>query len=170
MWSGALKSFQLDANGFLPVVTAGATTPVTTATPVGTPTPTPAVPGKFIDESDPDNTDPAQRKPVWNAGRVLGYTDPVANLAPGAAAIAASPSGRAPAISVWPGRRMVFARGSAGVPLTRSDFLPNTGSCAGAGTPGQCFDDLMIDMGMTPTSSVTNQARARSSSSSCAAA
>ena len=56
---------------------------------------------------------------------------------------------------------MVFARGNAGVPLTRADFLPNTGTCAGAGTPGQCFDDLMIDMGLTPTSSVTNQARAQ---------
>jgi hypothetical protein len=167
IWSGALKSFQLDSNGYLPVVTAAPATPVPTvtaggptATPVvGTPTPTPppGAPGTFVDESDPDNVDPAARRPVWNAGRVLGYTDPVANLAPAAAPIAAAPSGRAPAISVWPGRRMIFARGTAGVPLTRANFLPNTGTCAGAGTSGQCFDDLMLDMGLTPTSSAANQ-------------
>jgi Tfp pilus tip-associated adhesin PilY1 len=138
-------------------VTAGGPTVTPPST---TPTPTPSTPGTFVDESDPDNADPAARRPVWNAGRVLGYTDPVADLAPSAGASAAVPSGRAPAISVWPGRKMIFARGTAGVPLTRANFLPNTGTCAGAGTPGQCFDDLMLDMGLTPTSSVTNQTRA----------
>ena len=166
IWSGSLKSFQIQSDGSLPLITAPPTTPTVTPTssgPTATPpaaTPTPAAPGTFFDESDPDDPNPAARKPVWNAGRVLGYTDPVANLAAGAAPIPAQPSGRAPAITVWPGRRMVFARGNAGVPLTRSDFLPNTGTCTGAGTPGSCFDDLMLDMGLTPTSNAANQTRA----------
>ena len=164
IWSGSLKSFQLDSNGFLPPVTGVPGTPTDTPTPGGptatppvmTPTPTAAA-GTFVDESDPDDPDPSLRKPVWNAARVLGYTDPRANLAAGAAPVAASPAARAPAISVWPGRKMVFAQGTSGVPLTRSDFLPNTGTCAGAGTAGACFDDLMNDMGLMPTSSASNQ-------------
>ena len=111
-------------------------------------------------ESNPDDPNPALRKPVWNASRVLGYTDPVADLAPAALPAAAQPAARAPAISVWPGRKMVFSRGNSGVPLTRADFLPNNGTCAGGGTPGACFDDLMINMGLTPTSSPANQKRA----------
>ena len=96
---------------------------------------------------------------MWNAARVLGYTDPVADLPAGAAASPATPAGRAPAISVWPGRKMIFARGSAGVPLTRADFLPNTGTCAGAGSPGSCFDDLMTDMGLTASEPTTRLSR-----------
>ncbi len=170
IWSGSLKSFQLDANGFLPVVTAAPGTPTTTPTsggptttpPAGTPTPTPSIGANTsLDESNPDDANPAARKPVWNAARVLGYTDPLASLAANAAPIPASPAARAPAISVWPGRKMVFARGTTGVPLTRADFMPNTGACAGAGTPGTCFDDLMLDMGLTPTSSASNQTLAR---------
>ena len=61
-----------------------------------------------------------------------------------------SRSGRA---ARWSSRA---APGADGVPLARADFLPNTGTCAGGGTPGQCFDDLMIDMGMTPTSSAAD--------------
>src|SRR5262249_8006009 len=131
VWSGALKSFQLDQNGFLPVVTAAPSSPTDTPTPGGatatpvaaTPTPVPTG-GNFVDESNRDDPNPALRKPVWNAGRVLGYTDPVANLAANQGPSAAQPTGRAPAISVWPGRRMIFSQGTGGVPLTRSDFLP----------------------------------------------
>jgi hypothetical protein len=168
IWSGSMKSFELDNAGHLALVTAAPSTPTTTPT-VGGPTATPVAatptPGPssnyFVDESNPDDPDPSARRPVWNAGRVLGYTDPVANLAGGALPVAASPAARAPAISVWPGRKMVFARGVAGVPLTRADFLPNSGACAGGGTPGACFDDLMTNMGLTPTSSVANQTLAR---------
>jgi hypothetical protein len=173
IWSGSLKSFQLSANGTIPAVTAAPVAPTLTpsvtpggptvtpmvSTPTPTPTPLPGS-GNFPDESDPNNPSSVLRKPVWNAGRVLGYTDPVANLGGGAAPLAANPGGRAPAITVWPGRRMVFARGSAGVPLTRSDFVPNSGTCTGAGSPGGCFDDLMQDMGLLPTSNVANQTRA----------
>ncbi|HYX21899.1 MAG TPA: PilC/PilY family type IV pilus protein, partial [Thermoanaerobaculia bacterium] len=168
VWSGSLKSFQLDPNGFLPAVTAAPSAPTDTPTPGGptatpvvlTPTPSPG-PGQFVDESNPDDPNPALRKPVWNASRVLGYTDPVADLAPAALPAAAQPAARAPAISVWPGRKMVFSRGNSGVPLTRADFLPNNGTCAGGGTPGACFDDLMINMGLTPTSNAANQLRAK---------
>ncbi|HWZ85522.1 MAG TPA: PilC/PilY family type IV pilus protein [Thermoanaerobaculia bacterium] len=169
IWSGSLKSFQLDTNGQIPVVTAAAPTPPPTDTPggptatpvVGTPTPTPSAPtGQFADETDPDDANPLLRKPVWNAGRVLGFTDPKADLTAGAAPTAANPSGRAPAISVWPGRKMIFADGVSGVPLTRADFMPNSGTCTGAGTPGSCFDDLMNYMGLLPTSSTANQTRA----------
>src|SRR5262249_19346112 len=117
VWSGSLKSFQLDSGGFLPTVTAAPATPSDTPTPGGptatpvvgppTPTPAPGSTGTFIDESDPDDSNPANRKPVWNAGRVLGYTDPVANLAENASPLSASPAARAPAITVWPGRKMV---------------------------------------------------------------
>jgi len=164
IWSGSLKSFQLDPNGLLPVVTAAAATPTVTpmgptaTPPAATPTPVPtSTAGYGLDETNPDDPNPATRNPVWNAARVLGYTDPVASLPANSNPVPASPAGRAPAISVWPGRRMVFARGTAGVPLTRADFLPNTGTCSGGGTPGACFDDLMIDMGLTPTSSAANQ-------------
>jgi hypothetical protein len=163
VWSGSLKSFQLDANGFLPSVTAAPGSPTDTPTPggptatpvVATPTPLPSG-NNFVDESNPDDPNPTLRKPVWNAARVLGYTDPVADLAASAAPAPASPAARAPAITVWPGRKMVFSRGTSGVPLTRADLLPNTGSCAGGGTAGACFDDLMVDMGLTPTSSAAN--------------
>jgi Neisseria PilC beta-propeller domain len=165
VWSGSVKSFQLDNKGFLPVVSGVPTDTPTpsgpTVTPGGpTPTPTPG-PGLFLDETSPDDPNPTLRHPVWSAGRVLGYTNPASDLAAGAAPAPASPAARAPAITVWPGRKIVFARGSAGVPLTRSDFLPNTGSCSGAGTPGSCFDDLMVDMGLTPTSSPANQSLAK---------
>jgi hypothetical protein len=164
IWTGNVKSFQLDANGTIPVVTANVPTAIPTPpgpTPVATPTPTPAVAATdFADETNPDDPNPANRKPVWSAGRVLGYTNPKNDLNEGAAANNANPSGRAPAISVWPGRKMIFARGSTGIPLLRSDFLPNTGTCSGAGTAGSCFDDLMIDMGLTPTGNAANQSRA----------
>ncbi len=161
VWSGTIKSYQLDGNGQIPVVTgAPAATPTPsgpTATPSGaTPTPTPAVvANSFPDETLPDDANPVLRKPIWSAGRVLGYTDPRANLVEGAAPSAAAPSGRAPAVTVWPGRKMVFARGSSGVPLTRADFLPNSGTCTGAGAPGTCFDDLMTDMGFTVSNAAT---------------
>jgi hypothetical protein len=168
VWSGSIKSFQLDTNGQIPVVTGSASTPTPTDTPGGptatpvaaTPTPT-AVPapgtGTFPDETNPDDSNPSLRKPVWSAGRVLGYTDPKADLTAGAAAAAASPSGRAPAISVWPGRKMVFASGS-GIPLTRETFMPNSGGCTGFAA-GNCFGKLMIDMGLDNTSSA-DQTRA----------
>ncbi|HTY42146.1 MAG TPA: PilC/PilY family type IV pilus protein [Thermoanaerobaculia bacterium] len=161
IWNGSLTSFQLGPSGSLPLLTPVATTPTdtptaggATATPVvGTPTPTPLVGGnQYLDQSDPDNADPLLRKPVWNSGRVLGYTDPVADLLPNAPSASAQPAARAPAITVWPGRKMVFSRDSGGaVPMTRADFLPNTGTCTGAGSPNSCFSDLMTDMGLDPT-------------------
>jgi len=160
IWTGTIKSFQLDTNGQIPVVTGTpAATPTETpggptATPiVFTPTPTPTPPpgtNTYPDETNPDAADPAQRKPVWSAGRVLGYTDPRADLTAGASASAASPSGRAPAISVWPGRKMLFASGNSGVPLTRETFMPNSGGCTGF-LNTDCFGGLMIDMGLDNT-------------------
>ena len=123
-----------------------------TATPVpGTPTPTPAPSTTlFVDETDPNNANQALRKPVWSAGRVLGYTNPLPDLSPNAVPAAASPSGRAPAISVWPGRKMLFSRPSSGVPLLRENFLPATGTCGGV--TSACFAALMTDMGLDPAS------------------
>jgi Neisseria PilC beta-propeller domain len=140
IWSGSLKSYRLDpVNGTLPIVTAAASGSTPTAVPTGscsvgpgTPTPTPSVGSTatgFPDESDPDNSSEANRKPVWNAARVLGYTDPVANLGEAQAAGPAVPASKAPAISVWPGRKMVWASGT-GVPLARQDFLCPSGTCA----------------------------------------
>src|SRR5262249_45809546 len=88
IWSGSLKSFKLNTSGLVPVVTAAAPT-ATPTLPAGTPTPMPGTPtptpvpgtGSYPDESSPDAGSEVNRKPVWNAGRVLGYTDPVASLA-----------------------------------------------------------------------------------------
>jgi hypothetical protein len=169
VWSGSIKSFQLDSNGLIPVVTGqpATATPIPTAggptsTPVVfTPTPVPtSAPGTktFPDESNPDDTNESLRKPVWSAGRVLGYTDPKADLTEGASPAAASPATRAPAISVWPGRKMIFASGSGKVPLNRETFMPNSGGCTGFAA-GNCFADLMTDMGLDRTSG-TDQTRA----------
>jgi len=80
----------------------------------------------------------ANRKPVWNAGRVLGYTDPAASLAEGAA-----PTGpfapKAPRITVWPGRKMVWAAGS-NVPLTRQNFF-----CGGSPCPAPLISALGLN-------------------------
>ena len=157
IWSGSMKALKLDPiSGTVPVVTAAAPTVTPTPSPGGptpgpsTPTPTPvAGTGSYPDESDADNSDPSVRKPVWNAARVLGYTDPVTSLAANAAS--AAPTGDAGAIKVWPGRKMIFARdpiGTGDVPMPRADMLPNTGTCTGAGTGGTCFDDLMNYMGL----------------------
>jgi len=152
IWNGSIKSYQLDSNGLIPAVTGTVTATPTSAGPTNTPsaatpTPTPVVvANSFADETDPNNANPSVRKPVWSAGRVLGYTDPSSDLAAGAASVAASPAGRAPAISVWPGRKMIFAGTASGVPLARADLLPNTGSCTGA-----CWINLINAMGLDPT-------------------
>ncbi len=60
IWSGSLKSYRLDSNGTIPVVSAATATPG-----VGTPTPTPSTfgTGGYPDESDPNNANPFDRKP-----------------------------------------------------------------------------------------------------------
>jgi hypothetical protein len=142
IWNGSLKAYALDGAGDIPIA------------PVGAASPSPSTPARTVmaksspDESDPDNPDPSKRKPVWNAARVLGYTDPVASL-PGGVGPVTTPasSANAPAISVWPGRRMVWGDGKGpAVPLPRRDFLPNTGTCA-----GNCFSDLVAAMGLSPS-------------------
>ena len=147
IWSGSLKAFMLDGIGSIPLVSAAASPP---SPPIGAPPPmkvkTVLAPS-YPDESDPDDTDPGKRKPVWNAARVLGYTDPVASLTGGVSPVTTSASSaNAPAISVWPGRRIVWGDGRGpSVPLPRKDFLPNTGTCS-----GNCFSDLMAAMGLSP--------------------
>jgi hypothetical protein len=154
IWSGSLKAFKLDSSGLIPVVTAPPNTPTPVPT-SGGPTPVPATPTpagfnapQYPDESNPDDADETLRKPIWNAARVLGYTNPVATLAGGANAVAGG--GGSGIIQVWPGRKMIFTRDTAGagtVPMAREDFVPNTGTCAGA-----CFTDLMGFMGFGGTS------------------
>ena len=176
VWSGSLKSFHLDSNGKIPVVTGVASTPTPTVTPGGptatpiaatptiTPTPAPGT-NTFPDETLPDDPSALNRKPVWNAARVLGYTDPVTNLTDNQNLSGPFPP-KAPRIQVWKGRRMIWASGTGPtVPLTRQDFLPNTGSCAGGGSAGQCFDMLMNAMGTLiagppPTSDPSRQTEA----------
>ncbi len=142
VWSGTVKSYQLDSNGLIPVVTAA---PATVDPDADERRPDRdarrghadadarrSLPVLFPDETDPNNVSQAARKPVWSAGRVLGYTNPVPSLAANAVPAAASPAGRAPAISVWPGRKMIFSRAVANVvPDAREDFLPDTGTCGG---------------------------------------
>lgn len=154
IWTGSLKSFALDLNGNIPVVTGVPATPTPTFTPGGpTPVPVVATPtpvGSYPDESDPNNALSTSRKPVWNAGRVLGYTNPNGVLTNAAAAAAAAPAGNAPVITVWPGRKMVWADPGAGgiVPIPRQEFAPNAGLCTGGAAPGTCFGDLMASMNL----------------------
>jgi hypothetical protein len=134
IWNGSLKSYSLDANGFIPVVSATPTgTPAPTATPAATPTAAAPSSSGFPDESDPDNKDPTLRRPVWNAARVLGYTDPATTLL---GQKDSAPAGSdAPAISVWPGRKMVWADDGATpatVPRSRQDFICPSDTCADA--------------------------------------
>jgi PilC-like protein with beta-propeller domain len=145
IWNGSLKAHKLDNNGNIPISRA-------TATPVrdpGTPTPVAGPSSGFPDESKPDDADPTRRRPVWNAARVLGYTDPVATLT--GAAASSNPIG---AISVWPGRKMVWGdaplAGQPTVPLSRQDFsVPSTNDPPGTcGTSDNCFDDLITAMGL----------------------
>ncbi|HEY6146764.1 MAG TPA: PilC/PilY family type IV pilus protein, partial [Thermoanaerobaculia bacterium] len=154
IWSGSLKSLKLDSAGNIPVVTGVPPTATPTITsggpPTPSPTPTPAsvtTPvSTYADETDPNNVTAASRKPVWNAGRVLGFTDPAGVLTGGQAAVPANPPAKAPAISVWPGRKMVWATGAfPNIPLTRQEFLPDTGACSGG-----CFDSLATAMSLNP--------------------
>jgi Tfp pilus tip-associated adhesin PilY1 len=154
VWNGALKAYQLDSNGNIPTVPlTAASMAAPTAVPTGIPKPVLAsIPVQgFPDESNPDDTRPGTRRLIWNASRVLGYTDPVLNLTGAAASRkTAATSANAPAISVWPGRRMIWGNGTGPtVPLTRQDFLPNTATCAGT-NKGNCFHDLMTAMGLSP--------------------
>ncbi len=165
IWNGALKAYKLDDNGDIPL--APPLTPTPDLTETATPTPVPSstvtpLPVGYPDERSFKDADPKTRRPVWNAARVLGYTDPVANLAGGAAPTPAVPVANASPISVWPGRRMVWGWGTGPtVPLGRRDFMPNTDSCVGTTTAGQCFYDLMVAMNLTPgvTTDVTRATR-----------
>jgi hypothetical protein len=154
IWNGSLKAYKLDSNGDIPTVTAAATP--SGATPTPTPTTGSGLIVGFPDQSDPNNADPTARRPVWNAARVLGYTDPVASLTGAAdpAATTASTANLLP-IAPWPGRRMVWGEGTGpAVPLTRKDFMPNSGNCTGT-NPNDCFADLMLAMGFTdPTDAI----------------
>jgi PilC-like protein with beta-propeller domain len=150
IWSGSLKSYKLASNGTIPVVTptgSAAPVPATANWAAGVP-PTFASAG-FPDESDPNDTDPANRRPIWNAARVLGFTDPVADLAPNAVPVGPFPP-KAPAITVWPGRKMVWASGS-NVPRVRQDLR-----CPG----GACTNGLISAMGLNPAA-VADQTRAK---------
>jgi Tfp pilus tip-associated adhesin PilY1 len=150
IWNGSLKSYALDGVGNIPVVAqTPIATPAPTATPAVTPTPGGSTTGVttvagFPDESNPNDADPTTRRPVWNAARVLGYTDPVADLDEGLDPLAAIPSSKAHAIKVWPGRKMVWASGSAStVPLTRQDF-----NCPPDSDSTTCSDDLVAALGL----------------------
>ncbi len=130
VWNGSLKAYKLDNHGHIPTV---------------------AVSRGFPDESNPDDADPALRRPVWNAARVLGYTNPVTTMIGGQATM--NPVG---AVSVWPGRKMVWADdplpGQPAVPLRRQDFSvpPGNAPPGTCGTAGNCFVDLMKAMGLEP--------------------
>ncbi len=125
-----MKAYRLDNHGHIPTV-AGSR--------------------GFPDESNPDDADPTLRRPAWNAARVLGYTNPVTTLLGGQA-----PSNPVGAVSVWPGRKMVWADdplpGRPVVPLVRQDFsVPPTNNPPGTcGTAGNCFVDLVKAMGLEP--------------------
>ena len=145
IWAGSLKSFKLDSNGNIPVLMASGPTP--TPTPVG---PTPAAPVlTYPDEQTPNDASVLTRRPVWNAARVLGYTDPAARLTEDQAPSPASPAAKAPEIDVWPGRKLLWATGAGGatVPLTRNELMPNTAPCTGT-----CFASLVTAMGLNPLS------------------
>ena len=139
IWNGSLKAFRLDSRGLIPTVAPSATAMPRFASAPGYP-----------DETAPNDTKIATRKPVWNAGRVLGYTSPMGIPQGGDTPSAAGAN--APAITVWPGRRMLWGDGGGpSIPVPRKEFQPNTGDCTGTNNPGECFYDLMQAMGLDPT-------------------
>ncbi|HXM77244.1 MAG TPA: PilC/PilY family type IV pilus protein, partial [Thermoanaerobaculia bacterium] len=97
------------------------------------------------------------RKPAWNAARLLGYTDPIANLAPGGLPITSLLPGaatKAPGLTVWPGRKMLWASANGtNVPMTRTDFLPD--DCA----TYPC-NPLITALGLNPASA-TDKTKAK---------
>ena len=146
----------LSPNGTIPIVGVPTPTgtPAATPTPNGTPTPTPGfttVSGD-PDESFPDVSNPVNRRPVWNAARVLGYTDPVADLLPqsGPTPVPADPD-KAPALSPWPGRRMVWSRCEPRRrPRPRQNF-----NCPDNDTD-TCSTDLVAALALTPTTGLVD--------------
>src|SRR5215831_4617324 len=141
IWAGSLKAYKLDAVGQIPTVTPTGTPPPT-PTPGGAPTP------NFPDEGTPDASSILTRRPVWNAARVLGYTNPATQLVPnsGAGAPAALPSTKPGPIQVWPGRHMIWAKpGSPIVPMSQQPFVPDNGS----GSPDPA---LITAMNLNPSS------------------
>jgi hypothetical protein len=169
--NGSLKSYLLNADGTIPTPTPVGT-PAPSATPAATPTPggPPPVVTAVVgvpDQTTPDDFNPKTRRPVWNAARVLGYTDPVPSLGDGDVPLAISPAAHDPhgAINVWPGRKMVWASGTGPtVPLTRKEFLPNSGTppqdCSGTANTTDCFYQLMLAMGFTTPGDATQQKNA----------
>ena len=158
VWSGTVKSYQLDSNGLIPVVTAppATVTPTPTsggptATPaVGTPTPTPVDHSRSFSRTNPTRTTSA-RRPASRSG------------APAASSATRTrfrtwrpmpylrrphrPAGR-PRSPSGPDARCSSPARRSGVPETREDFMPDTGTCSGS----PCFDGLMTDMGLDPAS------------------
>jgi hypothetical protein len=139
IWSGSLKAFRLDSSGQIPVI----------ADILG---------NTFPDETAPEwTTSTATRRPVWNAARVLGFTDPAsasslgpkANASPSALTDAVS---KAPGLTVWPGRKMIWARpAGTNVPMTRENF-----TCDPALTGADCDPNLVTALGLINTSILDN--------------
>lgn len=107
IWSGHLRGYLIDPSTGLP--------PVDAATLIAR-----------QDSPDNANIDPSNptgnsRRPLWDAARVLGYTNPYTALNPGDAPTAVTPS-----VTPWPGRKLVYSVTNAGqVPDTRVDFTDN---------------------------------------------
>ncbi len=142
IWSGSLKSFQLDSNGLIPVVTA-AGSPTAHA---GRPTATPRrrrrrrgrgkLPGRIESGRSGSHGPQAGLERGARARLHRSGGEPGAERRAGRRPSAPTPR----QISVWPGRKMVLALGHERRAADPARLL----SDSGAGTcPAGCFDDLM---------------------------
>ena len=99
VWSGHLRAYKLDPVTGLPPADPSAGLPLQDA---------------------PDAASVADRRPLWDVARVMGQTEPLTVLAPGAAAASTA----SPAVTVWPGRKLVWGSAVAGtIPNLRHEFV-----------------------------------------------
>ncbi len=100
IWSGHLRAYTIDPTTGLP--------------------PADVVSGIPLQDK-PDDASVLTRRPLWDSARVLGATNALTALSPGATATQVG----SPAVTVWPGRKLVWSNATgAAVPNTRYDFDP----------------------------------------------
>ncbi len=101
VWTGHLRAYAIDPLSGLPPVDPVSGIPL---------------------QDMPDDVSVLSRRPLWDAGRVLGATNPLSSLNPGDAATQMG----SPAVTVWPGRKLVWgSQSGAQVPNIRYDFDPS---------------------------------------------
>ena len=101
IWSGHLRAYAIDPTTGLPPVDPNSGIPL---------------------QDRPDDSSARTRRPIWDAGRVLGATSALTTVNPGDTATQVG----SPAVTVWPGRKLVWgSQNGSQIPNTRYDFDPS---------------------------------------------